>query len=577
MVDICGNEDAFASHGLRAFNHIYQDIVRPVGSGAMRANPGPRGKVTVLVGGGSGHYPTFCGFVGPGFADAVVMGGIFASPSIQAVAEIGRLSHQGGGIVMGFGNYAGDNLNFGIAAERLRAEGIDTRMVVTTDDVASAPPQSRERRRGVAGDIIVFKIMGAAADAGYDLDAVEAVSRRANDHTRSFGIAFDGCALPGEKEKIFTIAEGRMALGLGIHGEPGIEERPLEAPDALARELYQRVMAEKPEGARRLAVLLNGAGATATEELFVLWNEIEPLFERDGLTLVAPLVGSYATSLDMYGCSLTITWLDEELERLWRAPVNAPVLCRHAVEGDWVPASRQEIAAHPVSYAPAETAESGRAGQCIARAMARLSTTMEQHEAMLGRIDAVAGDGDHGQGMARGARAAARSAHAASAAGGGAQTVMEAAADAWGDRAGGTSGALWGEALFAFARCLDNSSKLDARRIVAGIVAAGQRVRDIGKAEPGDKTLVDALVPFVNALYEASGRDVADGGFGGVWRMAVEKAHEGAEATKAFAARKGRAKTHGDHSKGYPDPGALSFALAMESLAELVDTLADQQ
>lgn len=193
---------------------------------------------------------------------------------------------------------------------------------------------------------------------------------------------------------------------------------------------------------------------------------------------------------------------------------------------------------------------------------------------MLGRIDAIAGDGDHGQGMARGARAAARAADLAMAAGGGARTVMEAAADAWGDRAGGTSGALWGEALFAFARHLDNRSAIDARQVVGGIVAAAQRIRDIGKAEPGDKTLVDALVPFVACLQDRTGEDApGTKTFGPVWREAVAEAHRGAEATKAFAARKGRAKTHGDHSMGYPDPGALSFALAMDSLTELVGGL----
>ncbi|WP_035442930.1 dihydroxyacetone kinase family protein [Asaia platycodi] len=570
MVDICGNEDDFATHGLRAFNHVFQDIVRPVRSGALRAQPGPDGKVTVLVGGGSGHYPTFCGFVGAGFADAVVMGGIFASPSIQAVANIGRLAHRGGGIVMGFGNYAGDNLNFGIAAERLRAEGIDTRIVVTTDDVASAPAETPERRRGVAGDIIVFKIMGASADAGYDIDAVEAVSRKANAQTRSFGIAFDGCALPGAPEKIFTIPEGRMALGLGIHGEPGIEERVLAAPEAIAAELYARVMAEKPPEARRLAVLLNGAGATTTEELFVLWNELEVLFERDGLTLIAPLLGSYATSLDMYGCSLTITWLDDELERFWRAPVISPALCRHEVKGDWIAASRQEVAELPVRYEPATSVAGRDAGGCVARAMACLARTMRDEEAMLGRIDAIAGDGDHGQGMARGARAASRAAQAAAEAGAGARTVMEAAADAWGDRAGGTSGALWGEALFAFSTVLDDESAFDASRLVQGIIRGGQRIRAIGKAEIGDKTMVDALAPFITTL---GNERLAGQGLAEIWLRAVKEAHRGAEATKHFAAKRGRAKTHGDHSKGYPDPGALSFALAMQALTSLIGDL----
>ena len=570
MVDICGNEDDFATHGLRAFNHVFQDIVRPVRSGALRAQPGPDGKVTVLVGGGSGHYPTFCGFVGAGFADAVVMGGIFASPAIQAVANIGRLAHRGGGIVMGFGNYAGDNLNFGIAAERLRAEGIDTRIVVTTDDVASAPAETPERRRGVAGDIIVFKIMGASADAGYDIDAVEAVSRKANAQTRSFGIAFDGCALPGAPEKIFTIPEGRMALGLGIHGEPGIEERVLAAPEAIAVELYARVMAEKPPEARRLAVLLNGAGATTTEELFVLWNELEVLFERDGLTLIAPLLGSYATSLDMYGCSLTITWLDDELERFWRAPVNSPALCRHEVKGDWIAASRQEVAELPVRYEPATSVAGRDTGGCVARAMACLARTMRDEEAMLCRIDAIAGDGDHGQGMARGARAASRAAQAAAEAGAGARTVMEAAADAWGDRAGGTSGALWGEALFAFSTVLDDESAFDASRLVQGIIRGGQRIRAIGKAEIGDKTMVDALAPFITTLENER---LAGQGLAEIWSRAVKEAHHGAEATKDFAAKRGRAKTHGDHSKGYPDPGALSFALAMQALTPLIGDL----
>jgi dihydroxyacetone kinase len=239
--------------------------------------------------------------------------------------DVCRAVDQGAGVWLGFGNYAGDVLNFSAAAARLRAQGMRVALLAVTDDVASASPAERHRRRGVAGDLVIFKVAGAAAEAGYDLDAVEAVAARANDCTRSFGVAFDGCTLPGATAPLFGLADRTIAWGLGIHGEPGVGEGALPTADELAAEMVRRVLEDAPAGAgSRVTVLLNGLGSVKYEELFVLWGAVRALLGAAGLEVVAPEVGELVTSLDMAGCSLTVTWLDDELERLWLAPADAP-------------------------------------------------------------------------------------------------------------------------------------------------------------------------------------------------------------------------------------------------------------
>lgn len=230
MTTIFDAPEDFATTALAGFSAIYHRHVRLVRGGVVRATKVPTGKVAVVIGGGSGHYPAFAGYVGPGLADAAVAGDVFASPSTASGARVCRQAQKGGGILLGFGNYAGDVLNFGVAAERLRAEGIDVRIVPVTDDVASAPVENAAQRRGIAGDVIVFKIAGAAAEAGLPLDEVERIARYANARTVSFGVAFGGCTLPGAVGPLFTVPKGQMALGLGIHGEPGIREEKWSPP-----------------------------------------------------------------------------------------------------------------------------------------------------------------------------------------------------------------------------------------------------------------------------------------------------------------------------------------------------------
>ncbi|WP_317230244.1 dihydroxyacetone kinase family protein, partial [Clavibacter sp. MX14-G9D] len=313
--------------------------VRRVHGGVSRSTRAAEPEVAVVIGGGSGHYPAFGGLVGPGLAHGAAMGNLFASPSAHQVESVIRSSDQGRGALLLYGNYAGDVLHFDDAQERVRRDGIDCRTVVVTDDIFSAGPDEQERRRGIAGDLTVFKAAGAASAAGYDLDGAERIARHANARTRSMGVAFTGCTLPGADEPLFSVPEGRMAIGLGIHGEPGIDETDIPSADGLAELFVRHLLAEAevPDGVEvrgaRVVPVLNGLGSVKNEELYVVFTRVADLLEEAGITLVDPQVGEFCTSFDMAGASLTLFWLDEELERLWTAPADTPAFRSGAFDG----------------------------------------------------------------------------------------------------------------------------------------------------------------------------------------------------------------------------------------------------
>ena len=572
MTHICNQPEDFAASALLGFCSIYPHTVRPVSGGVVRATATPERKVAVVVGGGSGHYPAFAGMVGPGLADAAVAGDIFASPSTHAVAHVCRLAQRGGGILLGFGKYAGDVLNFGLAAERLISEGIDVRVLPVTDDVASAPMDQHNQRRGVAGDLMVFKIAGAAAEAGMDLDDVERVAIKANERTVSFGVAFSGCTLPGAAVPLFTVPPQKMGIGLGIHGEPGISEDRIVSADELAQLLVERLLAEKPANFNgRVAVVLNGLGATKYEELFVLWRRIEALIRGAGLTIVAPEAGEFVTSLDMAGCSLTFTWLDDELEKFWCAPADAVGFRRGATIPTTPAPTLVETVVEP-SYGPSSP-ESRESGKCLAYAIDRVASALRDAEEELGRIDALAGDGDHGQGMTRGSAAAAEAAAKAVAAGAGVATVLSAAGNAWADRAGGASGALWGLALRSWSSALSDDLPSTPMAIASGARLAVEAIMRLGGARAGDKTLVDSFVPFVDVL----GGQIGEGrALAYAWAEAAAAAKKAAEATAQLTPKLGRARSHAARSLGHPDAGAVSLALCARVVAEAMVRYAQQ-
>lgn len=575
MTYVHNRPEDFAREALSGLVKAHPGRLRSVPGGIARADGTAPGKVAVVVGGGSGHYPAFAGLVGDGLADAAVCGEVFASPSTRQVIDVCRAADAGAGIWLSFGNYAGDVLNFGAAASRLRAQGTDVVVRTVTDDVASAPADRASERRGVAGDLVVFKIAGAAAAAGADLAEVDRLAGRANERTQSFGVAFGGCTLPGQDEPLFSLEPGLVGWGLGIHGEPGVGEEPLPSAAALAAELVDRVLAERPEDADgRAAVILNGLGNVKYEELFVLWDSVSDLLAERGVQIVAPLVGEYVTSLDMSGCSLTVAWLDDELEPLWLAPADSPAF-RHTA---WLPAPATpavEVASEPEStLAPAVTDAGRRAARQVAEVLHRWQGALHDAEVELGRLDAIAGDGDHGRGMCRGIDAAVVAADAALEADGDAPSVLRRAADAWADKAGGTSGALWGVGLLAFADVLPADAEVAADDVVAGVAAFRDEVMSIGGARVGDKTLVDALQPAAEALgsARADGASLADG-----WLAAVAAARAGAAATENIAARRGRSRVLGDKSLGVPDPGATSLALLLAQAGAVLGVAAPDE
>ncbi|MFV0253098.1 MAG: dihydroxyacetone kinase family protein [Beutenbergiaceae bacterium] len=555
----------FADEMVDGFVAANGRYVRRVPGGVVRSTVSPDEQVAVVIGGGSGHYPAFAGLVGQGLAHGAAMGNLFASPSAQQVFSVARAAAADGGVLLTYGNYAGDVMNFNAAQERLVEQGINAQTVLVTDDVKSAPVSEKHKRRGIAGDLTVFRAAAAAAEAGYALDAVVQVAQKANERTRSFGVAFSGCTLPGEASPLFSVPDGRMAVGLGIHGEPGIDEVDIPSADELAEQLVATLLdpAEIPDGVgqvegARVIPVLNGLGSLKYEEMFVVYRRIAQLLEQAGIVVVDPHVGEYCTSFDMAGTSLTLYWLDDELEQLWQRPVDSPAYRRGSV----TPAARvsSEVTGEDEqTQAIPDSDESSRAvAGTVTSALSAIVAVIDENAEELGRIDSIAGDGDHGIGMQRGAHAALAAATSAHEAGAGAQTVLTRAADAWSDKAGGTSGVLWGVILEGVAKHLGDTGRPSSADVVAGVAAGREGVTRYGKAEVGDKTLVDALVPFSTSLAEqvAAGARLRD-----AWPVAAQAASTAAQATADLLPRLGRARTHGEHSVGTPDPGAVSLAL----------------
>jgi D-erythrulose 4-kinase len=568
MTHIYNDPAEFPSDVIKGFVAAYPQYVQRVegASGFVRAGGPLEGKVSLVIGGGSGHYPSYNGVVGTGFADGAVLGGVFASPSAEQVYRVAKAADGGAGVVLGFGNYAGDRLNFGVAAERLINEGIDTRIVYVTDDVASASPQEQEKRRGIAGTFTVYKMAAAAAETGANLDEVERVMRAANGATYSFGVAFHGCTLPGADKPLFTVAEGHMDFGLGIHGEPGITSAPWMSAQDLAGKLVETVLAERPEGVSgRAAVLLNGLGATKYEELFVLYGHVKGLLESAGVVQVAPEVGELVTSLDMAGCSLSLTWLDEELEGYWVAPADTPAFRRgNAVVSERF-TTRRVGAGHVAEKVTAEASEESIAAAAVARkAVDAIYAAVEENKDYLGRIDAIAGDGDHGIGMSRGSKAAAEAANEAD---GGVETVLSAAGHAFSDKAGGTSGILWGLLLEGVGKGLGNTEAVTAERLAGAVQSSAQDLQGFSKAELGDKTMLDALFPFVDTLV---GQVDAGASISDAWQSAAEACRTAAEATSSLVPKIGRARPLAERSVGSPDPGAVSLGLIVTAIGDVL-------
>ena len=328
MKRFLNNPDQYVAEMLEGLLAAHSDALHYAGDDPhciVRADAPVAGKVALATGGGSGHLPVFLGYVGRGMLDGCAVGDVFASPSAEQMLEVTKHIHAGAGVLYIYGNYSGDVMNFDMAAEMAEFEDIQVRTIRVADDVASAPADQADRRRGVAGLVFAYKIAGAKADLGGSLDEVEAVTRRALDNIRSMGVALSPCTVPAAGRPTFTIGDDEMEIGMGIHGEPGVQREKLQSADQIAERMTNTILDDMEVAAGdRLAVMVNGLGATPPEDLYILYRRVHQLLGERQLQVYRAYVGEYATSMEMAGASFTFFKLDDELISLLDHPAHTP-------------------------------------------------------------------------------------------------------------------------------------------------------------------------------------------------------------------------------------------------------------
>ena len=328
MKKIINDPFAFVDEMLEGILLAHPEALRLVGAdrrAVVRADAPIAGKVGIATGGGSGHLPVFMGYVGKGFVDGCAIGNVFSSPTVEQMLATTQAISSGAGVLYLFGNYQGDVLNFGMAAEMAEAEGIHVETVLACDDVASAPKGQEARRRGVAGIFYAYKLAGAKAETKAPLAEVKRIAEKAIAATRSMGVALSPCTVPAAGRPTFTIGEDEMEIGMGIHGEPGVRRGKLESADAITRHLVDTILADMDLAkGDEVSVLVNGLGATPKEELYLIYRLVYKILTGRGIAIHRPYIGEYATSMEMAGASVSLCKLDAELKALLDAPAATP-------------------------------------------------------------------------------------------------------------------------------------------------------------------------------------------------------------------------------------------------------------
>ncbi|MBJ9595442.1 dihydroxyacetone kinase subunit DhaL [Burkholderia seminalis] len=517
-----------------------------------------RRPVAILSGGGSGHEPAHGGYVGEGMLSAAVCGEVFTSPSTDAVLAAIRASAGPNGALLIVKNYTGDRLNFGLAAELARAEGIPVETVVVADDVSLRGRVDRGQRRGIAGTVLIHKLAGAAAARGLTLARVAAIARDAAAELGTMGVAFDGCTIPGADKSGFSLGDQEIELGLGIHGEKGVERRAPLPADALVDTLLSSIAADLVlDRGERVALFVNGLGATPDMELAIVLRAAYDNLTRRGIVVARAWAGTFLSALNMPGCSISVLRLNDERASLLDAPTQA-----RAWPGGGAVNARIRVAAAASPDAPLPPLDAaGRAWAArLQPALHAVAQTLIDHEQTLTDLDAAAGDGDLGASMLRAAHAILALPDTAYATPAGALAALGAALR----RAiAGSSGPFYATALLRASRRLADLAEPSARDWAAAFRAAVDSISELGGAHAGDRTMLDALVPAVEAFSRAldSDRDNAS-----AWTAAVEAAVEGAEATAHMTPRAGRASYLGERAIGTPDGGAVAVSYWLRAL-----------
>ena len=540
-----------------------------------RARAPETGKVGVITGGGSGHEPAFLGYVGDGMVDAVAIGEIFSSPTAKSFHDAMRAANGGAGIACLYGNYAGDNMNVKMAISMAEREGITVKTVVANDDVPSAAKGDEGKRRGVAGEILMWKVGAAKAAQGASLDEVIAAAQKAIDHTRSIGIGLSACIIPAVGHANFTIENGKMEVGIGHHGEPGIDVRDTVSAAEMAEMMLDVVLPDLPFAAKdRVAIILSGLGATPIMELYILYGEIAKRLAAKGICVAFKQVGNLFTSLEMMGATLTVMRLDDELERCLNQPCTSVGL---TVAGDTSStrtysgtlADIVSAAAAPTASTRAGAAARSIKGPAITLSAAgdvvrELITTINANRVYLSEIDGLIGDGDHGINMSKGFTGCGTRLDALGAEANDLPKAFEQLAKALMDDIGGSMGPLYGNFFLGFVNTLEAHAQMDAVLFGEALTAAVANVQSMGNAKLGDKTLIDTMIPALSAYREAL---AGDAGFALCLQAMSVAAEAGRDSTRDLQARIGRSARLGPRSIGVLDAGATSCCLILQSIS----------
>ncbi|WP_206691187.1 dihydroxyacetone kinase subunit DhaK [Quadrisphaera sp. INWT6] len=514
-------------------------VLDPLHLHALRRAPGRR--VALVSGGGAGHEPMHAGFLGPGGLDAACPGLVFTSPHHRQVHAAARRVAGPGGVLLVVKNYTGDVICFAIAAERLRAEGVQVETVLVDDDLASDPD-----RRGTAATVLVEKVLGAAADRGDDLAALAALGREVVARSRSLAVASRAQTSPATGEPAFSLAPGELERGVGIHGERAASTTSRPPTRGLVAGMLDELLAGledagAPGGDDGVALLVNGLGGATSLELHALRALVGDQLAERGVRVATSLVGTFTAALDMRGFSLTLLSLRPGWLELLTAPTATPSL--PSLPGDLAPQVEPGSAAGSEDGGAGAGQDPDDAGAAVLDAWTRACEGVVDE---LTRLDQLAGDGDFGANLTSGLGRSQRR--------GG---TLAGAAGAFLDEVGGSSGPLLGLLLGELAPAVRRGAP--AEEVGAALRRGAQAVTRVGGAEVGDRTFLDALVPAAEAL-------LAGGSLDGAARAAAD----GARSSAQLVGRRGRSRYLGDRALGAPDPGAVAVALLVVALAQVL-------
>lgn len=531
-------------------------------------------KVALVIGGGSGHEPLFTGYCGAGLADAVACGNVCASPNPELITEAAKAVDQGKGVLFVYGNYAGDNLNFDMAEEMCQANGMKTAHVREWDDFASAPKDRITDRRGIAGDVYTIKIAGAACDAGLSLEEVVRITEKARDNTNTIGLATSPGTLPGNDKPTFEISDDEMEFGMGLHGEPGIERTKMMPCSDMVDRMYRELKLEMQlKAGDEVAVLVNGLGSTPLLELNLVYYELYKRIHKEGLKVYDAEIKTYCTCMEMGGFSITFLKMDDELKPYYDAPCFSPYYAKGSVASVTVDTNEdeQEIEFDETDVEPTTVVRSkeGVLEQLSVKdarnMLLYVADKIIANKPYLTEVDSAIGDGDHGIGMAGGMQKAKkkllkmedeRNVY----------QIFETAGQAMLMSMGGASGVIFGSLYLAGAKGMEAKEILTAQDIAKMEEKSLIAIQKRGGARLGDKTMVDALAPAVEALKEHVGEGLLE-----MMKAAEYAAKQGVENTKQYIAKYGRAKSLLERAIGYQDAGATSVYLIFQGMREFIE------